>query len=164
MMETDDAIAYKCLRAPSEDGQVLCDPPLSESEHWLTENTGRRCSAQYDLHGCWLSDIQAEARRALLQRARKYTARYRQLPDWAPDADAPFILAGHQPALVHAGVWFKNFVLSNLAKRSSAHAINLLVDNDAVRSTLLRVPSGSVEKPFLSTAALARAADPTPLH
>ena len=32
--------------------------------------------------------------------------------------NAPVILVGHQPELVHPGVWFKNFLLSELAHRT----------------------------------------------
>lgn len=50
------------------------------------------------------------------------------------------LFAGHQPELFHPGVWFKNFVLSKLAKRFQAVSINLIVDNDLAKTNSLAVP------------------------
>ena len=55
---------------------------------------------------------------------------------------------------MHPGVWFKNFVLSSLAQRTASHAVNLLIDNDAVRTTSIRVPTGSLEDPVTTFVAL----------
>ncbi len=61
------------------------------------------------------------------------------------------LLSGHQPQLFHPGVWFKNFLLSELARRQGATAVNLIIDNDTCRSAALRVPGGSPSKPKLQT-------------
>ena len=59
-----------------------------------------------------------------------------------PDAAGEhLILAGHQPELFHPGVWVKNFALSGLARRHGLTPINLVVDNDTVKSTALRLPA-----------------------
>ncbi len=50
-------------------------------------------------------------------------------------------MAGHQPELFHPGVWVKNFALNGLARATQAIALNLVVDNDAVKSTALRIPA-----------------------
>ncbi|MFN9917551.1 MAG: hypothetical protein ACK53L_33510, partial [Pirellulaceae bacterium] len=50
-----------------------------------------------------------------------------------PLADRPLILSGHQPELFHPGVWFKNFLLSSLAARHQAVALNIQVDHDLSR-------------------------------
>ena len=44
-------------------------------------------------------------------------------------------------------MWFKNFVLSSLAQRTASHAVNLLIDNDAVKTAAIRVPTGSLDDP-----------------
>ena len=49
-------------------------------------------------------------------------------------------MSGHQPTLYHAGVWYKNFVLSELANRTSAIAINLIVDSDLSNNQAIRYP------------------------
>ena len=66
-------------------------------------------------------------------------------------------MSGHQPTLFHAGVWYKNFVLSELANRTNAIAINLVVDSDLsenqaircpdLKSTPIRTQSVSIDKP-----------------
>jgi hypothetical protein len=61
------------------------------------------------------------------------------VPDDA--ADAGLLLAGHQPELFHPGVWVKNFALAGLARAHGRIALNLVVDNDSVKSTALRVPA-----------------------
>jgi hypothetical protein len=49
---------------------------------------------------------------------------------------------GHQPELFHPGVWLKNFVLAGLARAHNALALHLVVDNDTIKSTSLRMPGG----------------------
>ena len=56
-------------------------------------------------------------------------------------------MAGHQPQLFHPGVWFKNFALDALARRHGGVGVNLVVDNDTMKSSALWVPGGSVERP-----------------
>ena len=134
MNKIASSIAYKRLRAPREDGESLFDPPVADEAAFLEQNLTLRQQADVDLVGCRLSELQAEARHWLLERARRYTAEYRDVPDDELGAGAPLILAGHQPELVHPGVWFKNFVLSSLSQRTASHAVNLLIDNDAVKT------------------------------
>ncbi len=58
----------------------------------------------------------------------------------SPEPDAPLILAGHQPELAHPGVWVKHFALNGLARRVGGVPLNLVVDNDTLKSAALRVP------------------------
>ncbi len=162
MNELVSTIAYRRLRAPREDGRALFDPPLSDEATFLQQNIARREQADCELSGMRLGQLRIASRALLLQRAREYTSSYRDVA-WEPlDSQAPFLLAGHQPELVHAGVWFKNFVLSQLARRTGSHAINLLIDNDSVRSVSLRVPGGSVSDPVVASVPFDRATDPIP--
>ena len=55
--------------------------------------------------------------------------------------DAAIIMAGHQPAIFHPGVWFKNFALSHLGEANGSLAINLVVDNDVAVGSSIRVPT-----------------------
>jgi hypothetical protein len=146
MNQMADAIQYRRLRAPRRDGQALVEPSLSEATSLLQRNVAQRLGQDCDIHGRGLRELQADARSRLLRAAIHYTRQYRDLNN-LPDSDAAIVAAGHQPELVHAGVWFKNFVLSHLAGQSNSWAVNLLIDNDVVRSTALRVPTGSVEDP-----------------
>jgi hypothetical protein len=158
------SIAYKRLRAPREDGESLCDPPLTAESAFLDQNLALRQQADLDLGGCRLSDLQSEARRSLLEHARAYTAEYRDVAKDDLGVAAPMILVGHQPELVHPGVWFKNFVLSSLAQRTASHAVNLLIDNDAVRSTSIRTPAGSVRDPVTAFVPLDDSSAPIPFE
>jgi len=162
MNEIASSIAYKRLRAPREDGQSLFDPPLTDEAAFVEQNVALRRQMDVDLAGCRLSDLQSEARRRLLAAASRYTAAYRDVSDEEPDPTAPLIMAGHQPELVHPGVWFKNFVLSSLAQRTAAHAVNLLIDNDAVKAASLRVPTGSLAHPAVVSVPLDRSLPSVP--
>ena len=50
------------------------------------------------------------------------------------------IVAGHQPEFFHPGVWVKNFLLAGQARRHGRAALNLVVDNDAIKPSAIRVP------------------------
>jgi hypothetical protein len=162
------AAAYRRLRAPREHGAALIDPPLESAGRLLEENLSRDCAGDgdYDCQGRGLHELSAEARGELLRQARQYTAAYRDVADIADDAaandDMPILLSGHQPQLFHPGVWFKNFCLSALGQQLGAHAVNLLIDNDTLRSASIRVPTGSLAEPRVEMIAMDRPADELP--
>ena len=62
---------------------------------------------------------------------------------------ARFYVSGHQPELFHPGVWFKNFLLSELSKQPNAIAINFLVDHDVPSSIRVSVPTMTESGTFL---------------
>lgn len=123
-------------RAPQEDGAALIDPPLAHIASLIQANRERELPA-----------FAIAARSSLLSHALAYTSQYRDV-GFAPTVthDTPFILAGHQPELFHAGVWFKNFLLSSIARKSGGIGINLIIDNDAIRATSIRVPTTSADE------------------
>ena len=140
------------LRAPTGDGAVLAVPPLERAGDLLAGNR-RRFAAAPPVLGRPLDELRAEARRAALAAARRYL---RDRGEPVPESgDAPFLLAaGHQPELFHPGVWVKNFALAGMARRHGAAAVNLVVDNDTLKSAALRVPSpptGAVAWPHVLT-------------
>ena len=161
MNQMADAIQYKRLRAPRGDGQALLEPSMPEAANLLARNVTRRLEQDCEIHGRWLRDLQIDARLRMLASAIEYTRQYRDL-DSLPGKDAAIIAAGHQPELVHPGVWFKSFALSHLANRSASWAVNLLIDNDVVRSTALRVPTGSVQDPSVTSVLLDQPGDQVP--
>ena len=141
-------LEYRRLRAPRADREMLADPPLDEVAGVLAANVaGRALQAEYDVQGRTLAELSRAARRDLIAEARRWTSAYRDMQDGPADPSAPIFLAGHQPQLFHPGVWLKSFALGSLAERHGATAVNLLVDNDTVKSTTLRVPGGSVARP-----------------
>ncbi|HYT87872.1 MAG TPA: hypothetical protein VEL76_04065 [Gemmataceae bacterium] len=142
------------LRAPREDREVVAEPSLGQVPTLLDDN--RRLLAQAGVHllGRPLDELRREARASALHAARAYfTTAGEPLPDAATDS---LLLAGHQPELFHPGVWVKNFALNGLARRHSATPLNLVVDNDTARTTLLRVPSPQHDNSGSDGAAAAR--------
>jgi hypothetical protein len=69
-------------------------------------------------------------------------------------------MAGHQPELFHPGVWVKNFALYALAERHGTMPVNLVVDNDTVRSTSLHFPVLREPLPSISEFQPYRATEP----
>lgn len=55
----------------------------------------------------------------------------------------PLIMTGHQPELVHPGVWFKYVMASQIADASGGIAVNIVVDNDTIRSRAVSIPKRS---------------------
>jgi hypothetical protein len=138
---------------------------LDQASSSVLKNIQRRHGWPIQLNGQEWRSVVANGRRELLQLATDYTRQYCDLDNAiAKDADAPMILSGHQPQLFHVGVWFKNFVLDQLARRSRAIAINLIIDNDLSAVAAIRVPGGTVEEPFVETVAYDLGANEIPFE
>lgn len=126
------------LKAPAEDGGILAEPPLGEVGRLIEENC-QRLAAPVDILGRPLADLQQQARSEAAAAARAYL---HQSGEPVPSSNHnSLILAGHQPELVHPGVWAKNFALHGLAERHGVTPLNLVVDHDTVKSTSLRLPA-----------------------
>ena len=127
------------LRAPSADGALLAEPPLTGAAGLLAENAERLAAWDYDFQGRPASWLRTQARRQVLERARSFLATAGlETPDLG-EADR-LIVTGHQPELFHPGVWVKNFAAAAIAGQSGARVLNLIVDNDVPKSSLVRVP------------------------
>ncbi len=149
-MLMEQAAPYRPFHAPREDGGVLVDPSWSAMGEVVAQNRQHLAALKFDLQGRSFSELARDARRELLQRAHTYTAQYQDLPDrGTDDLSMPLLLSGHQPQLFHPGVWYKNFVLGRLAHQLGGVGIHLLIDSDLCRSTSVRVPTGTVERPRL---------------
>lgn len=147
---------YRSYRVPRAHKDWLIDPPLDLTADALAAN--RRGAAQWDLQiaGQPIDQFRKRARHELITAAIAHVTSYRDLPNICSSCstDRPLILAGHQPELFHPGVWFKNFVLSQLGQSLSSMAINLIVDNDICRARSIRVPTLRAGKPATETIAL----------
>jgi hypothetical protein len=145
-------VAQQRWSAPRASGGQLIEPPLPALAEILHANVQRRQDANCQLQGRRLGKLAAAVRREVLQAAWNYTRRYRDVPrpDAGPAADTtPLLLAGHQPELFHPGVWLKNFVLGRAAAAVQGTAVNLVIDSDTVKTSAIRVPTGSVEQPWI---------------
>jgi hypothetical protein len=126
-------------RAPSRDGAVVAVPPLREAGNLLAANR-RRLLAHAEkrtLLGRPWTDLRRHARASAIAAALKYLGE----PVTSTVSRESLLLAGHQPELFHPGVWVKNFALCGLARVHGATPLNLVVDNDTVKTTALRLPA-----------------------
>lgn len=154
-------LAYRRIRAPREHGEALLDPPRDEIAAILAANRALPF-LKIARRGQLAESFAWQARRDLMAAAVGHTRQYRDIA--AQDAAQPILMSGHQPELFHAGVWYKNFLLSSLAKEHQATAINLIVDNDTDDSPAIRVPTGSRGSPLVETVAIDAAAKGVPLE
>jgi hypothetical protein len=132
------------LRAPKDDGAVLAEPPLTEAGELIARNRRLLNAVGGELLGRPWSDLRREARLTAVAVARNYLAIGDEPVPELSNVDS-LILAGHQPELFHSGVWVKNFALAGMARRHGVAALNLVVDNDTVKSTSLRLPSPATD-------------------
>jgi hypothetical protein len=135
------------FRAPREHGAILAEPELSRCASVASETHARCAESRINLQGRTLAQMRAWARQNCLSAAAEHTAALRGEPVPTPDTGVILFAAGHQPALFHAGVWIKNFALGALAAQSGGVGLNLVVDNDTLSSTAIRVPAGTAESP-----------------
>ncbi len=139
-------IVSRELRAPRENGGVLALPPLASAGRVIASNRQRLAQFVPDLLGRPWPDLLLAARRAAMASAADYFHHSAE-PLPALPSSASLLLAGHQPELFHPGVWFKNFVLNALAGQAGAVPINLVVDDDTVKTTALRIPTWAATIP-----------------
>ncbi|MCE9567246.1 MAG: hypothetical protein K8U57_35030 [Planctomycetes bacterium] len=115
------------LRVPTANGDVLAVPDFDAIPALVEENRRRLHRDDVQIGGMSLRELRTLARREVLKLA-------------GGQGDGPLLLAGHQPELSHPGVWAKNFALNGLAKKAGGTALNLIVDNDTLKSTSIRFP------------------------
>ena len=129
------------LRAPSTDGALLAEPPLSEAGSRLARNVDRLAHWDHDFQGRSAGRLRDLVRRQVVEKSRAYMGRFGlDIPDFA-DPASPLVVTGHQPELFHPGVWVKNFAVAAIARAAGGVGLNLIVDNDIPKSSSLRVPS-----------------------
>jgi hypothetical protein len=142
------------LRAPPQDRAILAVPPLQQVGELLRANRELQAQHSYQFLGRPLAELRDEARQSLIGVARQHAVVSTQSsqPSQRKPVEsysvlgtefkrAPLFMAGHQPELFHPGVWVKNFALSGLARTHRGLAINLVVDNDTLKTPALRVPA-----------------------
>src|SRR5205814_6397775 len=117
--------------APTEDGAVVAEPPLSSVGKLLAENRRRLAASGLTVLGRPRQELRRDARRTLLETASRYLTRFGEpAPDLSSiQSDSPILMAGHQPELFHPGVWVKNLALAGLSRAHSGGAVNLVVEH-----------------------------------
>ncbi len=137
----DPPDAFRQYRSPQRHGEAFVEPAFNDVAGVLKRNIDLLNS-----HGESFTSLRHRARHQLIEDALRYTSAYRDTSwldscDPAQIASGPILMAGHQPAIFHPGVWFKNFALSRLAETHQAVAVNLVVDNDVASGSSIRVPT-----------------------
>lgn len=133
------------LVVPRHDRGVLVDPPLAQLIDVVQENQSR-LAGDISIYGVSLRSWREETRAAVIAESRAYTDSL--VGDSVePSSNGPLIVTGHQPELFHAGVWAKNFAAAGLAQRVAGTSLNLIIDNDTVATSRIKVPVGTREAP-----------------
>jgi hypothetical protein len=137
-------LGFRDYRAPRQHGESFVEPAFDEALPVLEAN--RQLLSGHAI----FESLRERARRQLIEDAMRYTSVYRNT-DWLDGesveaiAQRPILMAGHQPALFHPGVWFKNFALSHVAQQTGSVAVNLVIDNDVAASSSIRIPTLDAE-------------------
>lgn len=169
--------AFRKYQLSKEPGTDFVDPSIETIEQSLSpRGTGlpgdvNSFNTPLEFCGKSLQVARADARREAIELALSYVSEYTDARNCAADANLlsatdlatkPLILSGHQPELFHAGVWYKNFLLSHLASRFDGVAINFLVDNDLCRDSSIRVPVQNGDQVITEKVSFDRWRDPVP--
>lgn len=120
----DTMLDFGQLKTPADHGDVLVAPDAPACVAAVRHNQSLLRDWHRIIAGAPLSQWRRKTRVAL-----------------AGGDDAPIIVVGHQPAFIHPGVWAKHVVARRLADALDGVALNLVVDNDAPRDTVLAVPA-----------------------
>jgi len=114
---------FSRLGTPAEHGDVLIEPPPQHLAELAHANAALINSYGFRVNGRDISEIRRDVRSSLCE-----------------SHQGPLVMTGHQPDFIHAGVWAKHVVASNLADQLGGKAVNLIVDSDAPRAIVLHVP------------------------
>lgn len=140
-----DVINHQHFKVPREDRSLLAIPPLESAGDLVERNRRLFAAADSSFHGRTLAELRSQANAEVLAQARAYTSSLLGI-ELPKQNSASIIVSGHQPEMFHVGVWAKNFTLASVARKSGAAAINLVIDNDTMNGTSLRVPAGSRDR------------------
>ncbi|MGH7129846.1 MAG: hypothetical protein ACREIV_14850, partial [Planctomycetaceae bacterium] len=140
------------LRVPRSDRSLLAQPSLPNAVDAARANAARLNDCSLSLQGRTLSRLREWTRQEVFRAAGEYTALLRGAPV-AATGDGLVFVGGHQPSLFHPGVWAKNFAIGEMAARAGGVALHLIIDNDTLSTTRLRVPTGDRAQPVIDAVA-----------
>ena len=145
-MRVNQSGSYPRYRAPTGDGEVLCRPDWKDIPELIQAKEDLPEIDSFEIAGAPLASLQSEARRGLLSAALDYTRSYSDV-EIETAQTTRVIATGHQPGLVHPGVWLKNFAAPKIAELIDGVAVSLIIDSDLCRSHSVVSPTGTVESP-----------------
>lgn len=145
-------IHYPDWKAPSEDGQILIWPEPKQ----LLANTRANQS------------LLSSADHVLIQNTPLPKLRRLMREFLGHDDRQPLLGTGHQTELYHAGVWAKDVLIDQAARKIDGRAFHFAVDTDSPKHLNIRWPGASLpvtDDPRLSSAVWSgQLAPPTPEH
>jgi hypothetical protein len=151
---------------PQRSGEIVCVPSAPTFPRLAAENAARLDAADVELAGVGLREVRSRLRTRVASAAAAYGAELGLALPPAWPGERPLIGTGHQPFLVHPGIWTKQLLVARLGAHVSG--LSMAVDCDTaeevgadvpalvrglriVRETLLRadpdVPYEAVEAP-----------------
>ncbi|HLJ62238.1 MAG TPA: hypothetical protein VKZ50_21160 [bacterium] len=133
-MTGEPATATLDYTIPERSGEVLIAPGLDRVPSLLAASHAVRWNG-VEVLGVPLAEFRRRVRARALRLAADYTG------GAAPDPAQALVVMGHQPVLFHPGVWVKYFLLTRIARETSAAALHLIVDTDATGPIGADVPA-----------------------
>jgi hypothetical protein len=125
------------LDIPATSPSAIGAPPYGTWLEVARRNRAALDAATVEIGGMGLGDLRRRARAEALTLAAAYT---RALGIDAPEGSGDLLLCtGHQPLLVHPGVWIKYLAMARLVPRGGV-GLNLIVDSDALDEVAAEVP------------------------
>ena len=150
------------LAVPRADERLLAVPGFDETAEAAQANARLFDGCEIDIQGRPLHRLRDWTRSETVRLAKEFTSD--RLNDVLAEADPtlPLVVAGHQPALYHPGVWAKNFAAAGIARRIAGAVLNLVVDNDIYSRPAIDAPAGTREEPRREAIAFDRVQRPRP--
>lgn len=140
----------KKIRAPVQDESLIVDPSVTAVGDLLKQNCEIFSETSVSIAAEPFAQLREQCRREILEAAVDYTQSLEgksELPTTKHLSSLPLVVTGHQPEMFHPGVWVKNFLAGKLAEKAGGVALNLIIDNDNLTTTALRVPTGPRNSP-----------------
>lgn len=124
-MDPTPPLDFGRLNTPANHGDILVEPDAAGLRAMLDDNMRLVSTWQAKVVDQDLIDVRRQVRQRVA----------------GVDDDAvPLVVTGHQPEFIHAGVWAKHVVAVRLAAAAGGRALNLVVDTDVPKQTVLSVP------------------------
>lgn len=125
------------LEIPTASPSAVEAPPYASWLDLARRNQTALDAADVQIGGVRLVDLRRRARAEALALAAAYT---RALGvEVAPGSSDLLLCTGHQPVLVHPGIWIKYLAMARLVPAGGV-GLNLIVDSDALEEVAADVP------------------------
>ena len=118
---------YANWKAPASDTDLLIWPTPAEMLRQYADNQKSLDNQTTLVQHALMSDLRRSVRKFLDH-----------------DNAQPLIATGHQVELYHPGVWVKNILIDEIAKKVDGKALHVAVDTDSPKHLNLRWPGGGI--------------------